>query len=61
MVEVAVAEVAVVEMQGSGERGEVPPLGPGRAKDPPKGRRDGDALVLPRSKGDGEVEQGGCD
>lgn len=47
-----------VAMEMRGERGEVPPRG---AKGPPKGRREGDALVPLRSKGAGEVERGGCD
>lgn len=46
---------------GRGERGEVLLMGQGGAKGPPKGRREGDALVPMRSKGDGEVEWGGCD
>lgn len=61
MMMVVVVVVTVMEMQGGRERGEVLLMGPGGAKGPPKGRREGDALVPMRSKEDGEVEWGGCD
>lgn len=47
--------MTVMEMRGRG-RGAAD--GTGGSKGPPERE---DALVLPRSKGDGEVERGGCD